>query len=259
MRAVNEAIARMKVTQGAQPAVRKAVVALREDSLRVEPGTLLGQEEDLIERYQVSRPTLRQAAALVGQEQLVTVRRGVGGGYFSQRPDFSGVAHMAAILLQVEGAKVEDMLRTVETIRVEMVSLAATGGSVEAMEKLQDYIDADEAIEDGDYNFRRFLKAERQHNELVGLAAGNQVLHLFMQILLELVATLRPTEDILFGKEERYLEWRVQRNKMIRAILARDVEIALVEARRGSAKIRQWLEEDRAVEQSGRRRAANVD
>ena len=236
----------MKVFSGAQPAVRKAVMALREDSLRSEPGAVLGQEEDLINRYQVSRPTLRQAAALVGQEQLVRVRRGVGGGYFAHRPDFSGVAHMAAILLQVEGARREDMLRAIETIRMELVSLAAMNLSPELKQVLEEYLEQDEAVNPEEYSFRRFLRSELEHNEIVGEASGNPVLHLFMQILLELVGTLRPDEDMLFGKEERYLDWRQQRNKMLRAILARDPEVATIEARRCSEKIWNWVQEDQS-------------
>lgn len=69
--------------------------ALRNDALRKPEGSLIGSEEELVERYGVSRPTLRQAASLVAQEQLVHVRRGVGGGYFTRRPDSHSVAHMA--------------------------------------------------------------------------------------------------------------------------------------------------------------------
>lgn len=241
---MNEAIVTSKATPSVQPAVQKTVLALRRDSLGAEPGTLLGQEDELITRYGISRPTLRQAAALVAQEQLIRIRRGVGGGYFSHRPDFSGVAHMAAILLQVGGARIEEMLAATETIRLEIVSLAA-GASEEVLGELATFLEADEAVAAEEYSFRRFLRAERQQNDILGRAGGNQVLHLFMQILLELVATLRPGDDILFGKQERFLEWRLQRNRMVRAVLARDPEIASIEARRGSDKIRQWLQEDR--------------
>lgn len=230
--------------EGTQTAVRKAVTAIRQDSLSTEPGTLLGQEGDLIARYGVSRPTLRQAAALVGQEQLVRVRRGVGGGYFASRPDFSAVAHMAAILLQVEGAKREHMLRAIETIRFEMVHLAALNITVDGVEAIEHFLKEDEVINDENYSFKRFLRAERQHNDLVGQASGDRVLRLFMQILLDLVGTLKPEQDMMFGKAERFLEWRTQRNKMLRAVLLRDAEVAMVEARRCSAKISDWLEED---------------
>ena len=85
-----------------QPVVRKAVNQLRQECIQREPGTLLGQEEELLRRLGISRPTLRQAAALLGQEQLMNVRRGPGGGYFTTRPDISAVVHMAAIWLQLE-------------------------------------------------------------------------------------------------------------------------------------------------------------
>jgi len=236
----------IKISTVAQPAVRKVVIALREDSLGVQPGTLLGQEDDLIARYGVSRPTLRQAAALVGQEQLVKVRRGVGGGYFAERPNFSSVAHMASILLKVRGTRREDMLHAVETIRSEMIVLAAERITPSEAAGLEELLEQDEVVLDVDYSFRRFLRAERQHNEIVGEASGNNVLHLFMQILLDLVATLRPEDDMLFGKEERYLAWRAQRNKMLRAILSRDSEIASIEARRCAQMIRRWTDEDQA-------------
>jgi len=85
-----------------QPVVRRAVNQLRQECIQREPGTLLGQEEELLRRMGISRPTLRQAAALLGQEQLMNVRRGPGGGYFTTRPDISAVVHMAAIWLQLE-------------------------------------------------------------------------------------------------------------------------------------------------------------
>ena len=104
-----------------RPAVRRTARALRRDSLQTDPGQGIGREDELIERYGVSRPTLRQAAALVGLEHLVRVRRGVGGGYFADRPDASTVAQVAAVMLRIRAVKLAKMLEAIEPIRVDMI------------------------------------------------------------------------------------------------------------------------------------------
>src|ERR1700742_5135849 len=95
-------MARRRGGQQRQPsaAVRQVVEGLRAQSLQCAEGEMLGSEDDLLARYRVSRPTLRQAAALVTQEQLLQVRRGVRGGYIARRPTSRAVAHMAAIYLR---------------------------------------------------------------------------------------------------------------------------------------------------------------
>src|SRR5437899_1878308 len=104
---------------GRSSAVRRVARALRTEVLKCEDGQLIGSEEDLVERYKVSRPTLRQAVALVAEEQLLTVKRGVGGGYFARRPDAKAVVHMTAIYLHSRSAKVEEIIRALEPIRIE--------------------------------------------------------------------------------------------------------------------------------------------
>jgi DNA-binding FadR family transcriptional regulator len=59
------------------------------------PGTRLGREPELMERYDVSRPTLREGLRLLEADGFVTVRRGPGGGVFVERP---GRAQLAAAL-----------------------------------------------------------------------------------------------------------------------------------------------------------------
>ena len=93
-------------------ALRQAVEALREESLQCAEGELIGSEDDLLARHKVSRPTLRQAAALVASEQLLQVRRGVGGGYIARRPTGRAVTHMAAIFLRSRGASLDEISRS---------------------------------------------------------------------------------------------------------------------------------------------------
>ena len=53
---------------------RRVADAIRRDALERDEGELLGSEDDLILRYDVSRPTLRQAAALVARLSIGELR-----------------------------------------------------------------------------------------------------------------------------------------------------------------------------------------
>src|SRR5262249_13589793 len=63
-------------------------------------GESLGHEPDLIERFGVSRPSLREALRILEAEGLITVVRGVNGGVVANRPDERLTARTAALVLQ---------------------------------------------------------------------------------------------------------------------------------------------------------------
>lgn len=62
-------------------------------SLATGAGDFLGAEDELLARLGVSRPTLRQAAKIVENERLISVRRGTKGGLYAARPDVADVLH----------------------------------------------------------------------------------------------------------------------------------------------------------------------
>jgi GntR family transcriptional repressor for pyruvate dehydrogenase complex len=237
-----------KSGNGAQSAVAKTILQLRADAERYGEGDLIGSEEELLARYGVSRPTLRQAAALVAQEQLVKVRRGVSGGYFSTRPTVSAVSHMAAIYLQTRSTQIEEMLHGVELIRTDMVRLAAQETDQTKKEPLAQFLEADEAAQAAGYTYRQFLRAEREYGRLLGVLCGNNVLNLFLQILLELVAMLHPDQDTLIRAPARVEQVAKRRGRIIRAILEGDAEIAMLEAERGVRQVAVWMAENKAAQ-----------
>src|SRR5690349_3670465 len=62
-------------------------------------GTGLPPEAELVARYGVSRPTLREAFRILESERLVTVRRGVKGGALVQSPSLDVATRSAQALL----------------------------------------------------------------------------------------------------------------------------------------------------------------
>jgi DNA-binding FadR family transcriptional regulator len=222
-------------------AVDKTILLLRADSERMGDGALIGSEEELLSRYGVSRPTLRQAAALVAQEQLVRVRRGVSGGYFATRPTAGAVSHMAAIYLSTHGTSAEQILHAVELVRADMVRLAADAPNSTLKADLRDFLEEDEAAHGSAYSPRQFARSEREYYDLLGGLSGNNALHLFAQILLDLVGILFPVDSALLWTPARVDAAVRRRARIIRAILAGDAETAMAEADGGTQQARAWL------------------
>jgi GntR family transcriptional repressor for pyruvate dehydrogenase complex len=114
-------------TKGKSPgsAVRRAAAAIRQLVLACKDGALLGSKSEMLQRIGTSRPTFRQAAKLVEQEQLLLIKRGIGGGFFARRPASSGVAHMAAVYLHARRATVEDVIRAARPVFADIARNAA--------------------------------------------------------------------------------------------------------------------------------------
>ncbi|MCU1368685.1 MAG: GntR domain protein [Ilumatobacteraceae bacterium] len=70
----------------------------------------LPPESALMEDFNISRPTLREAFRILESEGLITVRRGSRGGARVQVPDTDVAARYAGFVLQSRGTTVADVL-----------------------------------------------------------------------------------------------------------------------------------------------------
>lgn len=245
-----------KSTRVSKSAVQKTLLLLRFDAKTHEDGALIGSEDELIARYEVSRPTLRQAAALVAQEQLIRVRRGATGGYFATRPTVSAVSHMAAIYLQTRNTGLDEMLAGAERIRRDMVRLAAVSRDKPLREELSRFLEEDEAAQANDYTLDRFVSAERTYALLLGRLCRSEVLNLFLQILLDLIGMPAADQRPVLNTRSRLGSAAQRRSRAIRAILAGDGETAAQEVEEGIRQFARWAAEDRAGSGGRRRRPA---
>lgn len=225
--------------------VKTVAAQLRADALSCKEGELIASEMDLIARYGVSRPTLRQAASIVVQEQLLKVKRGVNGGYVATRPAGEAVAHMAAIYLQTRGTDLREILGAVEPIRVELARLAALHADADTRLHLEQFLGGES--QPADQSYRGFLRSEREFGEILGNASGNRVLSLFLRMIYDLAANVGPEADVYAGQPTRILEYRKVRAALAQAVLDRDPEIAMLCAKRGAGLVAQWMADDMHV------------
>ena len=161
--------------------LRRAIV-----SGELDEGDSLGHESDLIERFGVSRPSLREALRILEAEGLITVLRGVHGGVVVHRPDQRQTARSAALVLQSRHVSVADVFQARSIIEPAAVRLIAGSRqrrrSADALRALIDDEAAsfDDPVEFGAAN-------ARFHVELVAMA-GNQTLTIVAEMLNEVVA-----------------------------------------------------------------------
>ncbi|WP_414900250.1 FadR/GntR family transcriptional regulator [Sphingomonas flavalba] len=237
----------MSSTRSSRPSdtvsvVDRAAEKLRTLALARDNGDFIGSEEELIAHLGVSRPTMRQASALVQQENLITIRRGVGGGFFACKPDTMTVSRIAALYLRAHQAGLAEIIATMRPLRMEIVSLATQCKDPSLLDKLREFL-AREAAREGE-SYRDFLRSERDFGRLLGDLSGNKVITLFLSILYDFAARMQRGDDVLKGRPDRVALYREWRDKMAQAILEGDEEIALVAARRCSDTVAEWIGED---------------
>ena len=184
----------------------------------MEPGTLLGGEPELIQRYGCSRAVFREAIRLLERHGIVEMRRGVGGGLYTRRPDPAPVANAMAVYLDFNGVQpqqLEEARLAIETVCVE--SLAKTI-SEDGVQRLRAFLDA----EDEDAEAGRILSMHDFHI-LVAQLTGNPALHLFVDSLTSLTMRQRTNSE----RNRSYLhEVHRAHSKIAEAIVGRDPALA---------------------------------
>lgn len=104
--------------------VARVVADLSHLSLQSEDGAYLGSEDDLLGQLGVSRPTLRQAAKIAESERMISVRRGIRGGFYAERPDVQDSIRAINRFLRLSGVRLQDMAVT-SSVSCEAAELAA--------------------------------------------------------------------------------------------------------------------------------------
>lgn len=103
------------------------------------PGDYLMAERLLIERFGVSRPTLREALRILESEGLLDIRRGIKGGATIREPSIEDLALRIGAFLQIRHATYEDLFLVRKIIEPAAARLAAErvgrDGDDEALER----------------------------------------------------------------------------------------------------------------------------
>jgi GntR family transcriptional regulator, transcriptional repressor for pyruvate dehydrogenase complex len=226
--------------------VKRTAIALREDILNSADGAFLGSESDLVSRFKVSRPTFRQASKLLEQEQLLVIKRGVGGGFFARQPSAQAVAHVAAVYLLSRKATIEDAIRAARPLFADTARLAARRGHPNRSARLRAFVLQQEEFGANAGDLRAFLRSEREFLSIFASLSGNPVLQLYATVLVDFAGTF-VAQNVYSNHPDRIAEYQAVRRSLIQAIIDGDEELAELLSLRRSDAIIGWMESDMGV------------
>ncbi|KRA24662.1 hypothetical protein ASD65_09745 [Microbacterium sp. Root61] len=109
------------------PRIAESIAAdLRQRILRSEHTDVpLPRQDDLIEQYGVSGPSLREALRILEAEGLITVRRGKFGGAYVHKPSWSSAAYALALSMQGQGVRIADLAESLLLLEPKCAALCA--------------------------------------------------------------------------------------------------------------------------------------
>lgn len=144
--------------------------ALRKQIVRGElkEGSALVSESDLMIRFGVSRPTLREAIRILESEGLISVSRGARGGAIVRRPTQEVATRYVSLLMQSSGITLSDIYQVHMLVEPAAVRILAEKHHHTAPAILRECIDEGRGKLDNDFAFG--IAAARFRNKLIELA-----------------------------------------------------------------------------------------
>lgn len=209
---------------------QKASVAIYEQirskilSGELKPGDKLPSERDLIDMFQRSRPTVREALRMLENKNYVTISR--GKGTIVNKPSTDEIERTLSNLVRMNLVSVENVIDVRNICENLAISLAAQNRSAEDIAHLKAIlVESDEVSSD----FHQYMDQGIRFNVAMARASHNEMLYLIVRITSKFshdkmsaqVAKLTPE------KKAALTELIAQEHRaMLDAIIAQDPEKA---------------------------------
>lgn len=180
------------------------------------PGSNLGNESDLQERYGVSRAVMREALRLLELHRVVRVKTGASGGIIVDRcdPDYTvGLTSTFLACARIPLSHLWEAHSCLELAAIGGFVLRADPGTMKALGSALVRLERAPAS--------HYLSSAQQFHQIIADHCGNAVLALFVGVMLTFGPTVLPQPD------ERFLpELKAQHRQLLRTVAEGDAEVA---------------------------------
>lgn len=169
---------RLGVAQFKQPKVSEMIANLLRQ--RILDGKLEGtlpSQDSLLEEFNVSKPSLREALRILESEGLITIRRGNMGGAFTHRPEAKHAAYMMALVLQSRSVMIDDVASSLQVLEGTCAGLCAARPD-RATEVVPALTDCNQRAEASLDDPLEFVTATADFHRLLIAVCGNESIRL---------------------------------------------------------------------------------
>jgi len=200
-----------------------------------EPGDGLAAESVMLERFGVSRASLREALRILETQGLITIKPGPGGGTSVAPVSSSDFGRMATLFFQVMHVKLGDVVEARLVIEPVMARMAAERHDPELNDQLLANVAAHHEVTDD----REWLAVTHGFHSMVCGMSGNPLLNLLAAALKDIYTDR--VSGYVFPKENRD-HVRETHTAIAEAIIARDATTAERLMHDHMAKLAQYFE-----------------
>lgn len=191
--------------------VRERLVAtIRRGELR--PGDRLPSERELMTRFQVGRPAIREALQALEADGLIEISHGERARVTipNTRDMFDRMGQSALHLLQTSPDTLEHLKEARILFEVGMVKIAARKATTEDIERLREALARQRAAQG---NEAEFIRADMAFHTAIVAISGNPVCVVLSEAMLDWLFTFRRdllrvprSESLTLGEHERLFE-----------------------------------------------------
>jgi GntR family transcriptional regulator, transcriptional repressor for pyruvate dehydrogenase complex len=208
-------------------------------------GDRLPAESELMERFGVSRPTLREAIRVLEMESLLRMRRGSRGGALITSPDPRVAARAVGVLLQLRGVSLSDIHEA--RMMIEPTAARRIAESRDASQVLDTLRERNEEARANARDFREFPHRSWSFHKALVEGARNETLTVLWQTIADIIE-LQVARRYSRPMQPDEVEEQVQQN--LRSVRANDKLLKLLESHDADAAEAYWITHLRAVGES---------
>jgi DNA-binding FadR family transcriptional regulator len=142
----------------------------------LKPGSSFGTEADLLERMNVSRPTLREGVRILESQGVLSLRPGPRGGIIVAKPNVDVIAHAMSVYMRLNNVPFVEILKArlaIEPALVRGTALHASDADLEAMAETIRVMEASDCSDQAIYD------ENRKFHTVIARASANPVLEVF--------------------------------------------------------------------------------
>ncbi|MWV10719.1 GntR family transcriptional regulator [Pseudomonas sp. R-28-1W-6] len=240
---------------GGRPAklAERVAAAMQQDiaSLGWPVGLVLGSEAQLMERYRISRATLREAIRQLERHGVASMRRGAGGGLVVRQPASDSAALALATYLELTDVSFAELFEARELVECLVVETAARQLADSDIAQARELIEL--LLHTPPSPFNEELRLHGRIREFLCAVAGNPAISLIYITLCYVTINGHTPRDAQAraSLEQTFRNGRELKRHLLEAIVAGDAQKAQERVRESLRQIRQLIEELRGSLRQG--------